>query len=250
MNWWEEAEARARRSKSPASLALTLQQRFSAAGLDMDLAHAPTYDLAQLYNLCADLILLVEGLLLVADGDLTAMRRHAQALLRWAESARFWAESSAPSFNQLLDGLDLDADALLQREAMEEQSSAGLPEEQAKIDGRYRFWHLLFERLDLKLASAGLPETVHRALARSLSRFYEESLVTIRVINGIEKDASPRYRAIARLLLGLNTTWHFDLGPLHLGYGRIKAKGGAALGLPTLLLLGFGNNSGNGVSQP
>lgn len=241
MNWWEDAEARARRAKSPAALALTLQQRLQAAGINMDLAHAPAYDLAQLYSLCADLVLLIEGILLAADGDQAAIGRQSIALSRWGSYAHHWAEASAPAFNHLMDSLDLDTAALAERDLVEHFDPGVHPEEQSKVDGRYRFWHLLYERLDLKFASAGLDERVHRGLARTCARLYEESLVTIRVLGGLEKEPDPRFRPVARLLLDLNTTWHFDLGPYHLGHGRLRGQGAAPIGLQTWLLLAFGN---------
>ncbi|MFZ5826973.1 MAG: hypothetical protein ACOY94_21985 [Bacillota bacterium] len=240
MNWWEETEARAHRVRTPAAMAETLWQRLQAAGVQPDLAYIPSYDLSQLHDLCADLIKLVDGLLLAADGDRAAIRRQGLALMRWAKNAAFWAQSTAPAYNQLIDGLDLEADVLaLREERAEEEEAAAKPEEQAKLDGRYRNWHLLYERLDLKLASAGVAEPVQRGLARSLSRIYEECLVTLRLIAGLERETNPRFRSTARLLLQVNTTWHFDLGPYHLGSGEMRARSGGTPGLQTWLLLAF-----------
>lgn len=239
MNWWEENEARAHRAKTPAAMAETLWQRLQAAGIGPDLAFIPSYDLAQLHDLCADLIKLVDGLLLAADGDKAAIRRRGLALMRWAKNAAFWAQSTAPAYNQLIDGLDLEADVLAVREEQAEEVGAAKPEEQAKLDGRYRNWHLLYERLDLKLASIGVEASVQRGLARSLARIYEECLVTIRLITGLERETNPRFRPTARLLLQMNTTWHFDLGPYHLGPGEMRARSGGSPGLQTWLLLAF-----------
>lgn len=239
MNWWEETEARAHRTRTPAALAMTLWQRLTAAGVDPDLAFAPSYDLAQLHDTCADLVKLVDGLLLAADGDKSAMRRHGLALMRWAKNAAFWTQSTAAAYNQLMDSLDLEADELAAREEQGEEGMAGTPEEQAKLDGRYRNWHLLYERLDLKLDSVGVEERVRRGLARTLARLYEECLVTIRLLAGLEKEPNPRFRATARLLLQINTTWHFDLGPYLLGSGEMRAKSGGSPGLQTWLLLAF-----------
>ncbi len=239
MNWWEETEARAHRAKTPAALAQTLWQRFGTAGIDPDLTYLPAYDLAQLHDLCADYVKLIDGLLTVRDGDLPNLRRQGLALVRWARNAAFWTQSTAPAYNQLMDGLDLESGELAAREEVALEGQHAQPEEQAKLDGRYRNWHLLFERLDLKLASAGLEERVQRGLARSLARLYEECLVTIRLIGGLEKEAHPRFRPTARLLLQINTTWHFDLGPYHLGQGEVRAKSGGAPGLQTWLLLAF-----------
>lgn len=237
MNWWEETEARAHRARTPATLAEALWQRFQAAGLEVDRGFLPAYDLALLFDLCADLVKLVEGLLVLADGNRVGLRRQALLLNRWAQMAEFWTRSSASAFNQILDGLDLDPSLLLERGGGEEQEAAAMPEEQAKVDGRYRNWHLLYERLDLKLTSAELPERIHHGLARSLARLYEECLITIRVIHALEKDANPRLRGVSRLLLQLNTTWHFDLGPYLLGHGELRPLPGGGPGLQTLLLL-------------
>ncbi|MFZ5816835.1 MAG: hypothetical protein ACOY93_16335 [Bacillota bacterium] len=239
MNWWEETEARAHRARTPAALAQTLWQRLQAAGIDPDLAFIPAYDLAQLHDLCADLIKLVDGLLVAADGDRPALRRQGLALMRWARTAAFWTQSSAATYNQLMDSLDLEAEHLAAREEVAAEAEAAQPEEQAKLDGRYRNWHLLYERLDLKLASVMVEERVQRGLARELARLYEEALVTIRLIGSLERESNPRFRPTARLLLQINTTWHFDLGPYHLGFGEMRAKSGGSPGLQTWLLLAF-----------
>lgn len=236
MNWWEETEARAHRSRTPATLAQTLWQRLQAAGVDLDLAMLPAYDMAQLYELCIDLVKLVDGLLLTADGDKPALRRQGRLLLRWSQGADHWWRTTASEFNRLMDSLELDADALAGREAEEEEVEAD-PEEQAKVDGRYRNWHLLYERLDLKLAAADVEAHHRRSLARALARLFEECLVTIRLLDGLFRESTPHFRPTARLLLQVNTTWHFDLGPYHLGSGELRAKGGASLGLQTLLFL-------------
>jgi hypothetical protein len=239
MTWWEEAEARAHRGRTPADLAQVLQQRFQAAGIDPDLACVPAYDLARLSDLAADLIKLVESVLLASDGDRAVLRRHGLALAQWARYAHQWTKVSAPLFNQLMDGLDLEPETLAGREEVEPGAEGANPEEAPKLQGRYQHWHLLYERLDLKLAALGLEEPVHRGLARSLARIYEQCLITIRVITGLEKEANPRFRAIARLLLELNTAWHFDLGPYHLGHGELRARGGGTPGLQSWLLLAF-----------
>lgn len=241
VNWWEEAEARAHRAKSPAALAQTLWQRMQTAGLDPDLAMGPSYDLAHLYDLCADFVKLAESVLLTADGDQAGLRRQGQVLGAWARYAHHWTQASAASFNQLMDSLDLDADVLAQREAAAPAGAAGdLPEEQIKLEGRYQHWHLLYERLDLKFASAGMEEKIHRGLARSMARIYEQCLITGRILSGLEKETNPRFRNTARLLLEINTTWHFDLGPYHLGHGSLRAKAQTLPGLQTWLLLAFG----------
>lgn len=241
MNWWEETEARAHRAKTPAALAQTLWQRLQAAGIDPDLAFLPAYDLAQLHDLSADLIKLVQGLLEATDGDRATIRRQGLALARWARQAAFWTQSTAAAYNQLMDGLDLDAGELASREEVAEVASTAQPEEQAKLDGRYRHWHLLYERVDLKLASIGAEESVQRSLARALARVYEECLVTLRLISALERDANPRFRSTARLLLQINTSWHFDLGPYHLGHGELRARSRGTPGLQTWLLLAFQN---------
>lgn len=240
MHWWEETESRIHRTTTAASGAQVLWQRLCLAGLDPDLSYLPAYDLAALQALCADLVKLVEGLLEAADGDRAAWRRHALVLLRWARSAEAWTQATAPALNRLLDSLDLEQSELDAREEAAEEATAGadaLPAEQAKLDGRYRHWHLLYERLDLKLSTMGLDERTGRALARTLARLYEECLVTFRLLAGLGRAQAPRHRATARLLLQINTTWHFDLGPYHLGSGHFRSDGAGSLGLQTWLLL-------------
>lgn len=249
-NWWEEAEARARRAKSAASLAHVLHKRLEAAGIRPDLCAVSALDLATLSHLTADLVVLTDGLLVIADGDLPALRRQGRLLSRWAESARQWSEASAPDFNAMMDGLELEPEALASREELRPADGATLPEAQSKVDGRYRLWHLLLERIDLKVASAGIPEEVHRGLARCLARIYEESLVAIRLIHGLEREPEPRFRQTARILLEINTTWHFDLGPHHLGHGRLRPGGAVPHGLQTWLLLAFGNPGFSSGAKP
>lgn len=236
MQWWEEVEAKARRTQSPAALAQTLWQRFQEAGIDPDLSFVPAYDLALLYYLCMDLVRLVEAVLTVADGDAVQLRRQSMALYRWAESAAHWTRATAPAFNQLLDSLDLDADELALRESVEPEEADLSPEEQAKQDGRYQYWHLLYERLDLKYASIGVEEAVHRGLAHSIARIYEQALAFSRQVNRLEKDPHPHFGRVSRFLLDVNTTWHFDLGPYHLGHGQVRARGAASVGLQNWLI--------------
>jgi hypothetical protein len=240
MGWWEDTEAKAHRTKSPASLAQTLWQRCQAAGMDSDLSYGPTYDLAHLHDLCVDLVKHVEGLLVLADADTMAVRRQALLLLRWVRYAFAWTQSSLLGFNLLMDSLEFENGRLAEREDIAEPKPVGAPEAQPKLDGRYQHWHLLFERLDLKLAVAVPDERVRRGLSRSLTRVYEQSLLTVRAITQMEKETHPRFRAMAVLLLELNTTWHFDLGPYHLGYGELKARGPSPTGLQTWLFLAFG----------
>ncbi|MBP2016759.1 hypothetical protein J2Z79_000132 [Symbiobacterium terraclitae] len=240
MHWWEETAARIHRTATAANGAQNLWQRLCQAGLDPDLSYLPAYDLAALQALCADLVKLVDGLLEAADGDRAAWRRHALVLLRWSRRAEGWAQATAPAMNRLLDSLDLEPSELAEREEAAEALQAGhdpLPAEQAKLDGRYRHWHLLYERLDLKLSSMGIEEQTGRALARTLARLYEECLVTFRLLAGLGREASPRYGATVRLLLQINTSWHFDLGPYVLGPGQARPDGVSAIGLPSWLLL-------------
>jgi len=239
LHWWEETEARIHRTTSAATLGQTLWQRLVQAGLEPGAAYLTAYDLAALQLLCADLVKLVDSLLEVADGDRAAWRRHALALLRWTRGAESWTRETAAATNRLLDSLDLEPSELAAREgpAVEEPAWARSPGEQAKRDGRYRHWHLLYERLDLKLSTMGLEEPVQRGVARALARLYEESVVTFRLLSGLSRDERPRYGQVARLLLQINTTWHFDLGPYVLGSGQVRPDGGGTVGLATWLVL-------------
>lgn len=239
MHWWEEAEARAGRARTPAAMAQTLQQRLLAAGLAADVAVGPAYDLACLHDLCADLVKLVQAFLETADGDKAALRRHGMVLARWARLTAAWTQTTAPGFNQLIDSLELDPAVMAVREEEPRAQAGAQPEEQPKLDGRYQYWHLLYERLDLKLESIAVPEDVRRALARSLARIYESCLVTMRQLVNLEKEPAPRFGQTARLLLEINTAWHFDLGPYHLSHGELRARGQTPPGLLTWLLLAF-----------
>jgi len=238
-SWWEETEIRAHRERTPASLGLAYWQRLRAVGIDADLAHGPAYDLGHLFVLCADLIKLVDGLLTAADGDLVAIRRQTMTIDRWSRYAVDWTESTQAGFNQLLDSMDLDPQKLVQREEIRPKVGTAVPEEQSKVDGRYRYYHLVLERIDLKFASINIPPEVHQGLSRSLARIYEESLVTLRLLHGCERSDTPRFSHISRILLEINTTWHFDLGPHLLGPGRLNAKTAVRVGLQTFLLLAF-----------
>ncbi|HLN64316.1 MAG TPA: hypothetical protein VK464_22585, partial [Symbiobacteriaceae bacterium] len=137
------------------------------------------------------------------------------------------------------DSLDLDPDRLAEREQVAAEENTAEPEAQPKVDGRYQRWHLLYERFDLKLESAGVDQATRQALARSLARIYEQCLLTLRAIGGLEKEPSPRFGATARLMLDVNTAWHFDLGPYHLGHGELRPRGQMAPGLQTWLLMAF-----------
>ncbi|HWI60549.1 MAG TPA: hypothetical protein VNT75_01785 [Symbiobacteriaceae bacterium] len=239
MHWWEEAEARAHRAKSAAALGQTLFQRLTAAGADADLAFGPAYDLGRLYDLCTDFVQLTESILETADGDRERLRRHGLVLLRWTRYAHGWTTASVAGYNQLMDGLQLDADELADREAGPADDGGGRPEEEPKVEGRYQRWHLLYERLDLKMTACGVDAQVSAGLARSLARVYEQCLLTIRRLSQLERDSQPRFRAAARLLLDINTAWHFDLGPYHLSQGELRARGTAPRSLQTWLLLAF-----------
>lgn len=251
MSWWEETEARARRSRGPALLSLTLQQRMLTAGLDPDLTALPAFDLAHLNSLCSDLVLLVDGLLILQDGDVPALRRQAYLLQRWAELTHRWTVTTAPALNRLLDSLDLEPDLLAGRSDLTgEPAEAGLPQEEGKREGRYRHWHLLYERLDLKFSAAAIPEPTGRGLARNLSRLYEESLILIRSLWTLERQSQPRFRQTARLLLEVNTTWHFDLGPHHLGLDSLVPSQTGPQGFQTWLFLAFGNQGYPSGAKP
>lgn len=239
MSWWDETETRALRASSPQALGQIYLQRFEAAGIAPAKAMLPCYDLALLGQLCLDYVKLVDGLLTVADGDRVGLGRWAALLGRWSESALHWAERSGPVLNDFLAGLELSPAELAERESVE-PLLAGAPDEQMKADGRFRPFHFLYERLDLKLASSGAPERVARGLARVLARLYDEAIWTLAELHRLEKESRHGYKRIARLLLDLNTTWHFDLAVYVLPHGRLREGAPSTPGLPTWLFLAFG----------
>lgn len=237
MNWWQETEGRAHRTRTPGDMAHLLWQRFCDAQIDPDLSFIPAHQIAVLAQACAEFIKLTESILMVQDGDRGAIHRALSATDQWAAQMQFWVERSEKPFARLLDSLNLDAELLASRDEASDPIEAGAPQEQAKVDGRYRNWHLLYERLDLKLASTGAEAKVARTLARELAEVYEECLAALRDISRFEKSSHARFRQAARLVLDLNTGFHFHLGPHHLGYGPVDPKGGAVPALRTWLLL-------------
>lgn len=237
MNWWQETEARAHRTRTPGDMAHLLWQRFCEAGLDPDLSFTPAHQIAAFAQASAEFIKLTEALLVAKDGDRRAIHRSLAAIDGWASHLQFWIERSEKPFARLLDSLNLDADLLAAREEGLDTSTPRPPQEQAKVDGRYRNWHLLYERLDLKLASTEADAGVARSLAREIAEIYEECLAALRDTERLEKDARARFRNAARLILDLNTGFHFHLGPHHLGYGAIDLKGGAVPSLRSWILL-------------
>ncbi|HLO04720.1 MAG TPA: hypothetical protein VK191_16565 [Symbiobacteriaceae bacterium] len=240
MGWWDETETRALRAPSPQALGQLYLQRMEAAGIAPGKAMLPCYDLALLTSLCLDYIKLVDGLLTVADGDRDGLRRWGALIARWGESALHWAERSGPVLNELLAALEFSPTELAERESVE-PLEAGAPDEQMKADGRFRPFHFLYERLDLKLSSIEAPERVARGLARILARLYDEAVWTLAELYRLEKEGRPRHRAVGRLLLDLNTTWHFDLAVFVLPHGRLREGAPSAPGLPTWLFLAFGS---------
>lgn len=236
MTWWEGIEAYAHRTRTPADMAHRLWQRFGEAGIDPDLALLPAHQIATLVTLCCDFVKHTESVLVAADGDAAAIRRALAAIDLWLQQARFWTELSAKPFAQLLNSLALDTERLDESEFADDEGAARLPQEQAKADGRYRMWHLLYERLDIKLASTGADPQIARALARDLAEVYEEIMVALRAITRLEKESRPRFRTAARLLLDLNTAFHFHLGPHHFGQGEIRPTGAAAPSLRNWIL--------------
>jgi hypothetical protein len=239
MGWWDETETRALRAPSPQALGHLFLQRLESAGIAPGKAMLACYDLALLQSLCLDYIKLVDGLLTVADGDREGMRRWAALIARWGESALTWAERSGPVMGDLLTGLELSPKELVERESVEPLDH-GAPDEQMKADGRFRPFHFLYERLDLKLLSIQAPERVARGLARVLARLYDEAIWTLAELHRLEKEGRPRYRPVTRLLLDLNTTWHFDLAAFVLPHGRLREGAPSTPGLPTWLFLAFG----------
>jgi hypothetical protein len=236
VNWWQETEARIHRMKTASDLALLLQQRFGAAGLDPDRTWLPAHQIAALIGSCSELVKLVDSLLLTGPDDTPALRRSLAAIDLWARQMEWLVAGSEKPLAKLLDSLEPDTPP---PPAYQQIRPGGdlPPEEQAKADGRYRNWHLLYERLDLKLAAPDVDAAVSRHLARELAEIYEEALVAVREVGRLEKEVKPGYRSVSRLLLDLHTAFHFHLGPHHLGHGAPDPARATPPAVRTWLLL-------------
>lgn len=250
MSWWEEAENRALRAKAPVGLAQTLLQRLEAAGLDGEAALAPCYALGQVPAATADLVQVSEGVLLAADGDRAALRRQALLLRAWARQTLVLCETCRAPLAGLLDRLEPDdrrAAADLTRETAAAHAALAAPAPPAaaaKQAGRFARWHLLYERLDIKLAAAGLPASLARGLGREWSESYAELLSlydrTQTLLTG-----PARRGEVVRYLLDAHATLHYSL-PHHLGVHRPAGGAPQALALQGWLILLLVETGGEG----
>lgn len=250
MSWWEAAENRALRARAPAALAQTLLQRLEAVGLGGEGALAPCYYLGQAYFAAMDLVQICEGVLLAADGDRAALRRQALLLAQWARHALALSEQSQGPLAALLDRLDPDdrrtAAELAQATARAHAGGPGAPPAaEAKQAGRFQRWHLLYERLDIKLAAAGLPASLSRGLARELAETYADLLNLFDHTHALAGDAAARRREVVHFLLDAHAALHFGL-PHHLGVYRPAGAPPAALGLQGWLTLLLVETAGEG----
>ncbi|BDG59985.1 hypothetical protein [Caldinitratiruptor microaerophilus] len=219
MHWWDEAEHRALRQRGQATLALGIWRRLREAGFDAHLSLLPAHGLARLYLAACDLVQVTESLLVAPAGELSL---HLYELADWCRAAWAAVDWSERPFLVLLDSLRLDPDDWPPAAA----AGAGAvtpappPEEAPKLEGRYERRHLLYERLDLRMEAEGLPAEVRRPLARDLATVYEEFLVTLwQVHDLLSAGERARRRAWERLLVDVNATFHFHVGPRYLRPG-------------------------------
>lgn len=246
MHWWDETESRALRARGSAQLALTLWRRLQDAGAAAELALLPAHGLAQLHAAGCDLVQIVDSLLVAPRG---AGRLHLMELAAWCRRAAFAVAESERPFLLLLDSLKLDPDDLRFREPGTE-GPVGAPEEQPKLEGRYQRRHLLYERLDLKLEAEGIPPGVRQPLCRDLATVYEEFLVAVRGIHRLQGEGRVRFGELVRLLVDLNATFHFTVGPRYLAPARAEAGAPPGLGLPGWIALALAPGPEGGGEWP
>lgn len=232
MNQWEEAEARYLRTQGPGALSLTIWQRLKAAGIDQSVSFLPARGLARIYFWGVDLAHLVDAMMVAPAGDLSL---HLAELYDWCRTASIGLEGSARPFLLLLDRLQVDP-----RGQVPEAPSPGAalpPEAQGKIDGQFRQWHLLYERLDLKAEAEGLPVDIRRPLCRDVAEVYAEFIrVGDRLQSLLRADRSV-WSQWVRLFSEVDATFHYHLGPRRLSAGRLDAGSPPSVGLPTRILL-------------
>lgn len=241
MTAWEEAEARALRTRGPGALTLTIWQRLRSADIDPTLSLLPARGLAQLHFAGVDLVHLVDALLVAPSGGYAL---HLAELYSWCRGAHFWVEESARPFLLLLDRLQAAQPAAPAGPPPAEAVTAGPPEPadpappeaQAKLDGRYRQWHLLYERLDLKAEAEGLPPDVRRPLCSMLAETYEEFLLFGHQLHALVQAPRASWSRWTQFLAAVNATFHYHLGPRRLAVGRIDAGLPPAVGLPARIL--------------
>lgn len=238
MHWWDETEGRALRTRSGAALALALWRRLQAAGCDAEAALLPAHGLAGLYGAGCDLVQVVDSLLVAPAGG---VRLHLLELAAWCRRAAFVIGESERPFLLLLDSLRPDPEDLARRVAAE-PGAGGAPAEQPKLEGRYQRRHLLYERLDLKLEAEGLPAPARQPLCRDLATVYEEFLVALRSIHRLQGEDRLRHGELVGLLVDLNATFHFTLGPRHLAPARAEPGSAPGLGLPGWIALALAGN--------
>lgn len=236
MHWWDETEGRALRARGTAQLALVLWRRLQDAGCSPELALLPAHGLAALHGAGSDLVQVVESLLVAPQG---ALRLYLLELAMWCRRAAFAVTESERPFLLLLDSLKLDP-ADLDRRSELPPGAAAAPAEQPKLEGRYQRRHLLYERLDLKLEAGGIPAPARQPLCRDLATVYEEFLVLLRVIHRLQGEDRVRFGELVRLLVDLNATFHFTVGPRYLQPLRVEAGAQPGLGLPGWIALALG----------
>lgn len=221
LHWWEEAEHRAVRQRGEATLALGIWRRLREAGFDARLSLLPAHGLARLYLAACDLVQVTDSLLVAPAGELSL---HLYELADWCRGAWAAVEWSERPFLLLLDSLRPDPEdwpaAAAAGTGAEATGPAPAPEEAPKLEGRYERRHLLYERLDLRMEAEGLLAEVRRPLARDLATVYEEFLVTLWQVHGLlSAGERTRRRAWERLLVDVNATFHFHVGPRYLRPG-------------------------------
>lgn len=245
-SFWADTEARALRLRGPAQIALTAWQRMKEAGLDPELCLLPAHAVGRVQIAAADLVQIVDSLLAAPRGT---ARLHLIELLGWSRELGFTLEQSARPFMLLIDSLQLDPALPGPRGEAAVAAVPPGPEEQAKADGRFRGWHLLYERLDLTMEAEGLPADLRRPLCRDLAEVYEELLVTLRDSHLLLAETPARWRAWADFLSDFDATYHYHVGPRRAGVAWVQPNRPAEWGLQGRLIAALAHPAGGPGSE-
>ena len=246
MSRWGEIEARIHRTRSAADLTETIRRRLVDARCPAGPALLTATLLAQCYFQSVDLVKIIDALLMEAEGDRSSVGVRLLQIREVASGLRHFARRLELPLVALLEAIG-EADRLGEVDVLESVGvgSASSPEEAAKLDGRYRDWHLLFERLDMKLASAGAGDRLRRGLARDISEIYEELISVVRSTDDLASGRAASIGRIARCLTEINAALHFHLLPNHLGESmNVPGEARALPALLTWIILFFDESTG------